>query len=719
MNESQTRLSVPPPREPLAARMRPRTLDEVVGQAHLIGPGRLLRRSIEADRLGSMIFAGPPGTGKTTLARVIAGHTKATFVSMNAVLAGVKDIRDAVAEAEQRRATHGRRTVLFVDEVHRFNKAQQDALLPWVETGTVVLVGATTENPYFEVNKALVSRSRVFQLVPIDDDDLARVLDRAISDVEHGYGRLPVDLAADAKAHLVDVANGDARALLNALELAVETTPPGADGVIRVDLGVAEQSIQKRAVLYDRDGDAHFDTISAFIKSVRGSDPDAALYWLARMLHAGEDPRFVLRRLLILASEDVGLADPAAIGVVAACADAFDRMGMPEGRYPLAQATLYLSMTEKSNSTMGFFDALAVVEGARTGAVPPHLKDPSRDGPGLGHGVGYQYPHAWREHWVAQQYLPSMIKERVFYTPSASGWEGAARDRVARRREAQLAAMLEEGGAAEHLTTGPSDDTFDRWAARTSSGAGARAAARRDHLLAAVSLRRHDVVLDLLAGGGALTWELVRRVPEGGVYSVVPDAPAADALLALASKVDAIRRPTVVVANPDRVVAALGELRFEAIFGRDVLAADPRWLAAVAPLLQPSGVLVVLEPDVAQTQRVADLLDASALTDELRAAEATMWAAAARTSLPAVELERAGYLVVARSPVETSTTVRVTGAVLQRWFADRPDGWANRVLAHLSNVSRDTLYKHVRSMLVDKEVTWRSVDERWTARRTG
>jgi putative ATPase len=429
--------------------------------------------------------------------------------------------------------------------------------------------------------------------------------------------------------------------------------------------------------------------------------------------------RFVLRRLLILASEDVGLADPAAIGVVAACADAFDRMGMPEGRYPLAQATLYLSMTEKSNSTMGFFDALAVVEGARTGAVPPHLKDPSRDGPGLGHGVGYQYPHAWREHWVAQQYLPSMIKERVFYTPSASGWEGAARDRVARRREAQLAAMLEEGGAAEHLTTGPSDDTFDRWAARTSSGAGARAAARRDHLLAAVSLRRHDVVLDLLAGGGALTWELVRRVPEGGVYSVVPDAPAADALLALASKVDAIRRPTVVVANPDRVVAALGELRFEAIFGRDVLAADPRWLAAVAPLLQPSGVLVVLEPDVAQTQRVADLLDASALTDELRAAEATMWAAAARTSLPAVELERAGYLVVARSPVETSTTVRVTGAVLQRWFADRPDGWANRVLAHLSNVSRDTLYKHVRSMLVDKEVTWRSVDERWTARRTG
>lgn len=383
---------------PLAARMRPRMLDEFVGQDAVVGPGRLLRRAIQADQLSSLIFFGPPGTGKTTLAQIIANTTSAHFIAVNAVLAGVKDLREAIAQAQELRGRYGRRTILFVDEVHRFNKAQQDALLPWVENGTVILIGATTENPYFEVNKALVSRSRLFQLQSLGPEELRQVVHQALTDPERGYGKRPIQLEPDALEHLVNVANGDARALLNALELAVETTSPDDEGKITIPLAVAEESIQRRAVLYDKEGDAHFDTISAFIKSVRGSDPDAALYWLARMVYAGEDPRFILRRLIILASEDVGLADPQAVAVVTSCAEAFDRIGMPEGRYPLAQATLYLATAPKSNSTMGFFEALATVEREREAAVPSPLRDANRDKADLGHGQGYLYPHAYRDH---------------------------------------------------------------------------------------------------------------------------------------------------------------------------------------------------------------------------------------------------------------------------------------------------------------------------------
>ncbi|MEN9231246.1 MAG: AAA family ATPase [Thermostichus sp. DG02_5_bins_236] len=421
---------------PLAARMRPRTLDEFVGQEAILGEGRLLRRAIQADQLSSLIFFGPPGTGKTTLAQIIANQTRAHFIGINAVLAGIKDIRAAIDEAQERLQLYGQRTILFVDEVHRFNKSQQDALLPWVENGTVILIGATTENPYFEVNAALVSRSRLFQLKTLTPEDLALIAQRALRDPERGYGD-QVQVEPAALEHWVKVANGDARALLNALELAVETTDPNSEGVVHITLAVAEDSIQQRALLYDRDGDAHFDSISAFIKSVRGSDPDAALYWLARMIHAGEDPRFLFRRMGILASEDVGLADPQAIVVVNACVATFDRVGLPEGQYALAHAALYLATAPKSNSVLGFFEALRAVEQTYSGEVPNHLKDSNRDQKGLRHGQGYRYPHAFREHWVPQQYLPDNLQGSHFYQPSDQGYEGKIRDQVLKRRAIQ------------------------------------------------------------------------------------------------------------------------------------------------------------------------------------------------------------------------------------------------------------------------------------------
>jgi putative ATPase len=419
---------------PLANRMRPRTLDEYVGQEHILGPGRLLRRAIQIDQLSSVIFYGPPGTGKTTLARIIANTTKANFISINAVLAGVKEIREAIDAAQKALAHYQKRTTLFVDEVHRFNKSQQDALLPHVENGTLTLIGATTENPYFEVNKALVSRSRIFQLTVLTEADLRAIAMLALSDRERGYGDKNVAIDEDALNHLVRTANGDARGVLNALELAVETTPEDG-GVIRITRAIAEESIQQRAVLYDRDGDAHYDTISAFIKSLRGSDPDAALYWMAKMVYAGEDPRFIFRRMLIFACEDVGMADPNALTVVVNSARAFDYVGMPEGRFHLSYACIYCATAPKSNSTMAFFDALNTVAQSASDDVPNHLRDASRDSKGLGHGKGYLYPHAYRDHWVAQQYLPEHLKGQVFYTPGELGYERHVKERLDRYRK--------------------------------------------------------------------------------------------------------------------------------------------------------------------------------------------------------------------------------------------------------------------------------------------
>jgi len=410
---------------PLAARMRPHTLDEYVGQQHIVGEGKLLRRAIAADRLfQSIILYGPPGTGKTTLAKVIANHTSAYFETMSAVLAGVKDLRRVIEETEQRIKYQHQRTVLFIDEVHRWNKAQQDALLPHVENGLITFVGATTQNPYFEVIPALVSRSRIFELTPLLWEDLDAIFQQTLKDDERGYGYRKIEFAEDAKEHLLDLADGDARNLLNAMELAIETTLPDQDGVTRITIEVAEESIQKRAIRYDKGGDSHYDTISAFIKSVRGSDPDAAVYWLMKMIDAGEDPRFILRRLIVLAGEDIGLADPNALRMATSAASAFDYIGFPEGVFPIMEATIYLATAPKSNSvaaTIGHVRKWQASQGI--GPVPVHLMDGNRDAKGLGHGAGYLYPHEFPVHIVGQQYLPDEAMKEQFYQPGELGYE--------------------------------------------------------------------------------------------------------------------------------------------------------------------------------------------------------------------------------------------------------------------------------------------------------
>ena len=417
---------------PLAARVRPRSLEGFVGQEHIIGPGRLLYRAIESDRLfSSLIFWGPPGTGKTTLATIIANSTERHFETLSAVLAGVADVRRIIKEARDRLGMYNQRTILFVDEIHRWNRAQQDALLPHVEDGTIVLIGATTENPYFEVIGPLVSRSRIFQFEPLTDDEVVAILKMALNDEELGYGDRHIEVSDKALAHLVQVAGGDARDALNALELAVESTPPEGDGVIVVTLEVAEDSIQQRALRYDKSGDQHYDTISAFIKSVRGSDPDAALYWLAKMVSAGEDPRFILRRLYILAAEDIGLADPDGVQVVDACAQAFEWVGMPEGQYHLAMATLYLATAPKSNAVGAYWKALAEIQEHGAGPVPPYLRDKREvfHGPlrrhyerTMGSHPGYEYPHVHPRGWVSQRYLPDGV-DAGWFEPQGYGYE--------------------------------------------------------------------------------------------------------------------------------------------------------------------------------------------------------------------------------------------------------------------------------------------------------
>ena len=410
---------------PLASRLRPRTLDEVVGQQHIIGKDKLLYRAIKADKLGSVIFYGPPGTGKTTLAKVIANTTQADFKQINATVAGKKEMEEEVTEAKNNMGMYGRRTILFVDEIHRFNKGQQDYLLPFVEDGTLTLIGATTENPYFEVNGALLSRSRIFELKPLEKDDIKQLIYRAVTDSERGMGTYRVKIEEDAADFLADTANGDARAALNAVELGVLTTERSEDGLIHIDLAAAQECIQKRAVRYDKDGDNHYDTISAFIKSMRGSDPDAAVYYLARMLYAGEDIKFIARRIMICASEDVGNADPQALNVAVSAALAAERIGLPEAQIILSQAASYVACAPKSNAAyVAIQNAMENVKTTRTMPVPVHLQDRHYKGAAkLGHGEGYKYAHDYPKHYVKQQYLPDGMEGTVFYEPSDNGYE--------------------------------------------------------------------------------------------------------------------------------------------------------------------------------------------------------------------------------------------------------------------------------------------------------
>ena len=417
---------------PLASRLRPSTLEEVVGQQHIIGKDKLLYRAIKADKLGSLIFYGPPGTGKTTLAKVIANTTSAGFRQINATVAGKKDMEEIVAEAKNNLGMYGKKTILFVDESHRFNKGQQDYLLPFVEDGTLILIGATTENPYFEVNSALLSRSRVFELKPLEKDDIKILIQRAVYDREKGMGAYDGEIDEEALEFLADVANGDARAALNAVELGIMTTDRSEDGKIHINLAVAQECIQKRAVRYDKDGDNHYDTISAFIKSMRGSDPDAAVYYLARMLYAGEDIKFIARRIMICAAEDVGNADPQALVVAVAAAQAAERIGLPEAQIILSQAVTYVASAPKSNAAcMAVFEAMEAVKDKKTMPVPVHLQDSHYKGAAkLGHGHGYLYAHDYPNHYVKQQYLPDGMEEMSFYHPTENGYEKKIRDHM-------------------------------------------------------------------------------------------------------------------------------------------------------------------------------------------------------------------------------------------------------------------------------------------------
>ncbi len=417
---------------PLAGRMRPQTLDDVVGQRHILGKDKLLYRAIQADRLSSLILYGPPGCGKTTLAKVIANTTKSLFVQMNATTSGKKEMETAVKDAKNNRGMYGKKTILFIDEIHRFNKGQQDYLLPFVEDGTVTLIGATTENPYFEVNSALISRSNVFELKPLEKEDIKTLLKKAVTDEVKGMGVYGATLTEEACDFLSDMAEGDARCALNALELGILTTEPNQNGDIMIDLSVAEECIQRRAIYFDKNGDNHYDTISAFIKSMRGSDPDGAVYYLAKMLHLGESVTFIARRIMICAAEDVGNADPFALQLAVSASLAVERLGMPEARIVLSQAAIYVACAPKSNSAiLAIDDAMEKVKRHRTGSIPDYLKDAHYSGAGkLGHGIGYKYAHDYPKHYVDQQYLPDEIADMKFYHPSENGYEKKIREHM-------------------------------------------------------------------------------------------------------------------------------------------------------------------------------------------------------------------------------------------------------------------------------------------------
>jgi len=665
---------------PLAERMRPVTLDQFVGQDHILGPGRLLRRAILADQLSSLIFYGPPGTGKTTLAQIIANQSQSQFLAINAVLAGIKDIREAIKLAEEAQKQQAKRSILFIDEVHRFNKAQQDALLPHVERGLIVLVGATTENPFFEVNKALVSRSRVFELQSLEAQDLERVIDFALSDSQRGFGQKKIRLRDDAKRHLASVASGDARAALNALELAVVSSEPDAEGVIQVDLAVAEDSIQRRAVLYDKDGDAHFDIASAFIKSIRGSDPDAALYWMARMLYGGEDPKFLFRRMIISASEDIGLADPRALEQVMAAAKAYEQVGMPEGRFHLAQACLYLATAPKSNSNFAFFDALKAVEKEQSSGVPNHLKDPNRDQEDLGHGKGYLYPHAYRDHWIEQQYLPAELQGRLFYQPGGIGFESNIKNQVEQHREALLLSMAESGLQDQAA-----------WEQRSlGSDAVVLSAVASEMFALCGDLGPHPMVLCVGPYAGLLAREVLAQTKQATLFIQAETEQKSQRLSASFSS-GAFSAPQIVTGSLSEALEQMeGEkIRFDFVLGAEIL--GDHW-QGIKGCLRQTGQLITANRQHHMGQRLSEFLSAeyleSQLGKQLHSAEEAMFGEPENPKMnrgnQAVETLLGGAQLVVGQGFEREYEypVQCTRSQIETWFSEeRVFGYAQYLQA--------------------------------------
>ncbi|ADK80424.1 AAA family ATPase [Sediminispirochaeta smaragdinae] len=712
---------------PLAYRMSPRNLDEYIGQSHIVGPGRLLRRVIQADRLSSLIFYGPPGCGKTALARVIAGTTKSAFDTLNAVLSGVKELRQSISSAKERKELYDKRTILFVDEVHRWNKAQQDALLPWVENGTVILIGATTENPFFEVNPALVSRSRIFQLKPLSKDDLYAVAHQALNDRERGYGKWKVSFEEGALEHLISVASGDARSLLGALELAVETSvdsfPPQEGTELFVSISAAEESIQQKVVLYDKDGDYHFDVASAFIKSIRGSDPDAALYWMARMIRAGEDPRFIFRRMLISSCEDIGLADPHALGVVESAAAAFDRVGMPEGRFHLTHAVLYLATAPKSNSSLAFFDALKAVEEDTKSEVPNHLRDANRDKEGFGHGEGYLYPHAYRDHWVAQHYLPEQMRGRLFYRPSSQGYEERVRDQVTRRREAQLAlGQMEDPG--EILSFGKPSGKEARWLARLADNASENLMLLRKAIFDEAKPARHELVLDLRADDGLLLWEACRKSPEGGVWGALRSREALQRLEGYASTLDDPGRPSLFVAGSEPLRKGIPEeISFEVVIGRNHFLRLPESehlgeMENIFSVLKSKGRVVVVETIPKYGMRLSDAVASIApqegsLIELLKKAEESIYETGTNdtTSWDEKSLTEhaaaVGFQVDSPRffPLEEERTIG--SRELKRWLSPSTEGGYGACISQLNLADIRETEKRLTTILAGHPIPWR------------
>ena len=720
---------------PLADRMRPRTLDEFCGQEKIVGPGRLLRRAIQADQLSSLIFYGPPGSGKTTLARIIAQTTKADFITLNAVLSGVKDIRNAIDKAKERLGGHSRRTILFIDEVHRFNKMQQDALLPHVENGTVIFVGATTENPYFEVNKALLSRSRIFELATLENEHLVQIAMQAINNPERGFGKLKISFENGALEHLVEMANGDARALLNALELAVQTTEADQQQQVIIDRQVAEESIQKKAVLYDKDGDAHYDVISAFIKSIRGSDPDAALYWLAKMVYAGEDPRFIFRRLIILASEDVGMADPQALQVVMSAAQAFDYVGLPEGRFALAHACVYLATSQKSNSLFAFFSALESVSREKEGEVPNHLKDSARDGDDLGHGKNYLYPHAYRDHWTAQQYLPTSLQGRVFYQPSAMGYEKIIKSAVERKREEQFATFHEQRQAAG---SGQNDAFFEvhsmvkgktrsQWLQRTLNNWGGRLGENRDTIYQLADCKPQDLLLVLNDPSGLLLWEGLRRTGQGGAYSLLADEQDVETLTAQSMNLEELERPILLqggIEELQQLAAKEQGLLFDVVVGRNLhsfLEITPDFIDLIAQYISTHGRIVIAENLPRFNQRLYRLLPVNtlpaAIMDGLIRAEETIYASSALDWCEEEQLQQIyscpSLPILQILPKKSQGEMYISRRQIESWFTPRERGKKESYCQHLAKTLAPGELEMVRasflSCLADKVCGWENV----------